>query len=85
LRHLNLARTKITDNGLSALGRLTQLESLEMAGTPVTDQGLVHLLPLQQLKRLTLGPHVTKEAAHKLKRSLPQCDVVVFDVNGTSL
>ena len=59
LRALNLKKNgfgrKITDEGLKALGPLTELESLNLYGNELSDEGLVHLQPLQRLQELDLS------------------------------
>jgi len=59
LRALNLKKNgfgrKITDEGLKALGPLTELESLNLYGNGLSDEGLVHLQPLQRLQELDLS------------------------------
>ncbi len=60
LRALNLKKTgfepvKLTNEGLSHLSGLTQLEVLNLSGNSVTDDGLRHLQPLSLLRELDLS------------------------------
>jgi len=43
LRQLYLDRTRITNAGLTHLGRLSQLDSLNLAETKITDDGVKEL------------------------------------------
>ncbi len=51
---LNLAGTRITDNGLAALEPLRNLRKLHLERTPITDSGLAHLKGLTNLGYLNL-------------------------------
>jgi uncharacterized membrane protein len=55
LRVLRLARTKITDGTLLALGGLDQLESVSVLGTAVTPAALSVLGQLPKLRRIYVG------------------------------
>lgn len=60
LRGLSLRKTafekqSLTDAGLPALARLTQLEWLDLTGTRVTDRGMPELARLTRLRELKLG------------------------------
>jgi hypothetical protein len=57
---LNLARTKVTDDGLKAVEPLTNLRRLHLENTKITDAGLAHLKGLTNLEYLNLyGTPVT--------------------------
>ncbi|HXE54185.1 MAG TPA: c-type cytochrome domain-containing protein, partial [Tepidisphaeraceae bacterium] len=57
---LNLARTKVTDDGLKALESLPNLRKLHLENTKVTDAGLTHVKGLSNLEYLNLyGTQVT--------------------------
>lgn len=43
LTSLNLARTKVTDDGCSVIGQLPLLKTLDLSGCPVSEQGLIAL------------------------------------------
>ncbi|HLU50391.1 MAG TPA: c-type cytochrome domain-containing protein [Planctomycetota bacterium] len=59
---LNLARTKVTDAGLAALGNLKELRRLHLELTEVTDAGLASLAGLEHLEYLNLyGSKVTDQ------------------------
>lgn len=51
LQVLDLQETRLTDNGLSALGGLIHLRSLDVGSTQVSDAGLAHLAGLTKLER----------------------------------
>jgi Leucine-rich repeat (LRR) protein len=55
LRLLDLYATKVTDAGLAAMEKLTQLKRLEMRGTRVKGPGFSHLANLKNLKYLVLS------------------------------
>ena len=57
---LNLARTKVTDDGLKDLEGLSNLRRLHLENTKVSDAGLAHLKGLSNLEYLNLyGTQVT--------------------------
>jgi hypothetical protein len=51
---LNLARTKVTDDGLKSVEGLTNLRKLHLENTKITDEGLSHLKGLTNLEYLNL-------------------------------
>ena len=51
---LNLSNTKVTDAGLAALAKMTNLHRLHLEKTAVTDAGLAHLKGLENLEYLNL-------------------------------
>jgi len=57
---VDLARTKLTDDGLKAIGKLGRLTHLNLNRTAITDDGLAHLADLRSLRWLNLyGTAVT--------------------------
>ena len=71
LRKLSLPLTRLTDTGLAALTRFTQLEELTIGG-PITDAGLLALKSLPKLKYLEIGsPHVTAQGLSTLQAAMP--------------
>lgn len=52
---LDLGYNEVTDDGLAALGRMTQLRVLCLDRNRITDEGLAHLTGLQQLESLDLS------------------------------
>ena len=73
---LNLARTSITDAGLTRLTSLTDLHELDLSQTKITDAGLTRLSELKKLRQLRLGStHVTPQGIAKLRKSLPRLKV----------
>lgn len=60
LRFLSLADTRVTDDGLAHVARLTDLRELHLDNTAITDAGLRHLPYLRELLILDLkGTKVT--------------------------
>ena len=73
------ADTEITDQGLSHLSRLTDLEEFLIHGSRITDEGLEHLHGLTQLKRLWLvRTHVTQSGVRRLRSALPNCRITRY-------
>jgi hypothetical protein len=67
LYDIDLAGTKVTDQDLLMLARLSETGSLNLSFTAVTDAGLKHLRPLPHLSDLNLiGTKVTDTAAATL-------------------
>ncbi|MBO9591480.1 MAG: hypothetical protein J7599_01140 [Niabella sp.] len=65
---LKLEDSKITDEGLAVIAKLTQLTRLQLANTKITDAGLAQLRSLQQLQVLNLvGTAVTEKGLASLK------------------
>ncbi|MGE0143145.1 MAG: c-type cytochrome domain-containing protein [Planctomycetota bacterium] len=59
---LNLARTKVSDEGLAAVAKFPRLRRLNLANTSVGDAGLAHLRGLRELEYLNLyGTKVSDE------------------------
>ena len=57
---LDLSRTGITDEGLTVLAKMPNLEHLDLRGTAVSDEGVQALAPLKHLQTLVLyGTGVT--------------------------
>jgi hypothetical protein len=64
---LNIAGTKITNDGLKAVGGMKQLRRLHLEKTQIDDVGLEHLLGLTELEYLNLyGTKVTDAGISKL-------------------
>ena len=55
LRSLILAATKLVDEQLIPVGRISTLENLDLRDCPVTDKGMSHLTGLSKLKSLRLS------------------------------
>ena len=67
LEEINLARTKVTDEGLGTLSGMNKLKRLHLENTEITDAGLEHLASLQSLEYLNLyGTKVTDAGLRKL-------------------
>jgi len=65
---LNLARTKVTDDGLKSVEGMTNLRKLHLENTKVGDAGLAHLKGLSNLEYLNLyGTPVTDAGLAQLE------------------
>lgn len=65
---LNLARTKVTDDGLKAVEPLKNLRKLHLENTKIGDAGLTHLKGLTNLEYLNLyGTQVTDSGLPELE------------------
>lgn len=65
---LNLARTKITDDGLKAVEPLKNLRKLHLENTKIGDAGLTHLKGMTSLEYLNLyGTQVTDSGLQQLE------------------
>jgi hypothetical protein len=66
--HLDLSRTKVTDQDLAHIANLPNLRKLELNNTGVTDTGLAHLQGLKTLESLNLyGTSVTDAGLRSLE------------------
>jgi hypothetical protein len=64
---------RITDQGVSHLAGLVNLQRIYLSGDGITNGALVHFKPLKQLRELYLNnTSVDQEAAAKLKADLPE-------------
>ena len=60
LEHLDLARTRISNAGMTGLAALTGLRTLDLAYAELDEEGLEKLVPLGQLESLNLdSTHIT--------------------------
>jgi mono/diheme cytochrome c family protein len=66
-----LARTPVTDAGLAALGRWTNLRSLDLSRTRVTGQGVAALAGLPHLEALNLTDSAVDAAGIQRARTFP--------------
>ena len=74
---LHLEGTRVTDAGLTALQDMRSLEYLNLYNTGITDAGLEHLTRLTNLRHLYVWQtKVTDAGVAKLKKALPQVDIV---------
>ncbi len=72
---IGLGETQITDEGLSQLANLENLEELDLQNTQVTDAGLEHLYGLSHLKEIHLsGTEVTDAGIAALKAAIPEIE-----------
>jgi hypothetical protein len=82
LEFLYLRGINISDSSIVFLINLDELRLLNIEQTDVTDHGLEHLKSLNQLNRVIVGPTITKDAAQRLKESLPNGFVEGHDIAG---
>jgi internalin A len=81
LEHLELFNTRITDQGLSSLKNLPNLQSLILCHSPngrtqFTTAGLQDLKALTKLKKLNIsGGLATDAAVNELRKALPHCAI----------
>ncbi|MBC8869895.1 MAG: hypothetical protein H8E44_10780 [Planctomycetes bacterium] len=74
------ADTEITNQGLSHLSRLTDLDELLIHGSRITDEGLEHLRGLTNLKRLWIvNTSVSQAGVQRLRAALPNCEITVME------
>ncbi|MCU0878511.1 MAG: hypothetical protein MUF06_12060 [Pirellulaceae bacterium] len=82
LEFLYLRGINISDSNIVLLLNLHELRFLNIEQTDVTDRGLEHLRSLKQLNRVVVGPAISKDAAQRLKQSLPDGFVEGRDTSG---
>ena len=79
LTWLNLDNTGVTDEGVAKLNQMKKLEFLHLGRTVITDASLATLEQLTTLKTLHISrTKITAEGAEKLKKALPDCEIVYF-------
>lgn len=66
-----LARTKVTDDGLRAIAGWENLRSLDLTRTAVTSRGLAGLVSLKKLERLNLTSTGVDDAGLQALREIP--------------
>ena len=64
----------VTDDDLSHLEWLTQIERLDLEGQPLTDAGLAHLSGLAELRSLNLGRTRITDSGLSHLRGLPKLE-----------
>lgn len=79
LKSLDLSGKRITSAGLVHLRNLQDLRSLQLNSTAVADDGLPSLQSLSHLRGLVVGPNVTRAAAERLHKHLPNCAIAGYD------
>lgn len=65
IAHLGLGKTKVTDRGMSEVGRMKRLARLDLNRTAVTDEGLAALAGLTELRVLNLHSTAVTDAGLK--------------------
>jgi hypothetical protein len=66
-----LARTKVTDDGLAAIAGWENLRTLDLTRTAVTSRGVVQLVSLKKLERLNLTSTGVDDAGMHALREIP--------------
>eukprot|EP00913_Durusdinium_trenchii_P023352 g21930.t1 len=79
---VDLAGTKITDEGLKYLEKLKSVDDLDLNNTAITDAGLEHLKGLSSLSKLDLGDTAVTDAGLKHLHGLK--DLKVLNLAGQS-
>jgi len=72
IRWLDLAGTRVTDDGLAALASLPNLTRLHLERTPITDAGLAAAASLASLEYLNLYGTMISDAGLESLRKLPK-------------
>ena len=68
----------LTDSDLRHLQRLKSLKERDLESSKITDSGLIYLAGLSRLTVLRLKQtQVTDDGVAKLKRTLPDCKIIV--------
>ncbi|HEV3298087.1 MAG TPA: SUMF1/EgtB/PvdO family nonheme iron enzyme [Planctomycetaceae bacterium] len=84
LKTLYLGWTRITNATLPRLAEIHNLERLYLQGTKINDAGIKSLKGLTRLNKLDVSDtQVTQGGADELRKSLPNCEVVVKTVTST--
>ncbi len=82
---VDLGRTKVTDEGLKAIGKLGRLTHLNLNRTAITDAGLEHLAELRSLQWLNLyGTKVTDASLTVLAKHRKLQALYLWDTGITS-
>lgn len=82
---VDLARTKLTDAGLVAIGKLGRLTHLNLNRTAVTDAGLAHLADLRSLRWLNLyGTAITDASLAELAKHKKLEALYIWDTGITA-
>jgi hypothetical protein len=84
LRTLNLSGSVgITNNGLSAFRRLTNLKELDLSETAVSDDGLINLAPLEHIEKLRLRSTRVRGTGLKFLEKMRR--LRILDLSGTDV
>lgn len=76
LVHLNLSRTRVNDEGLKSLAKMTNLETLNLTRTKVTGHGLRYIQSLPRLKTLRIERSlVSSDDCERFKQLRPDVNV----------
>jgi len=77
VKELILSGTKLTDEGLEEVTKLSNLTRLSLqVNKGITDEGLKEVAKLTQLKKVQLyATKVTAEGVNELQKALPECTI----------
>jgi hypothetical protein len=77
VKELILSGTKLTDEGLKEVTKLSNLSRLSLqVNNGITDEGLKEVTKLTQLERVQLyATKVTAEGVDELQKALPECTI----------
>ena len=76
IEQLDLAGTRITDEGLSHIIGLPRLEFLDLSGTDVSDNAVDHLKRIPSLKSVVLlNTKLTLEGRRRMAKEIPSVRV----------
>ncbi len=77
LEKLNLAHTYITDDAISKIAKLQNLQKLRLSKTNITDKNINKLLSLKHLQKLSLSQtKITLKKLREMKTARPTCKFV---------
>ena len=77
MKELILSGTKLTDEALEEVTKLSNLSRLSLqVNNGITDAGLKEVAKLTQLKKVQLyATKVTAEGVNELQKALPECTI----------
>lgn len=74
LRVLDLSMTRITDQGIAQLSKISRLTKLNLSHTEISDRSLLMLDELHELRELAIvNTKVSKQAADEFRKRHPDC------------
>ncbi len=81
ITYLNVAGTRLSDDGYKNIATLVALQNLNLNKSTVNDENLSRLISLKKLKLLYLlgCASITEEGVNRLHKALPDCKIFAFD------
>jgi hypothetical protein len=71
-----MQHSRLTDEGLKHIGRVSTIAILDLRGNRITDEGIMQLTKIANLERIYLGEtRVTIDGMKRLQDALPNCQV----------